>query len=122
MGMANPMPELWSAPFGGDHGVDADHLAARVQQRPAGVAGIDGRVGLDGVFDRRAIRVANRADGADNAAGHGPAQAEWIADGVDLLAHGKFEESASVTGCRLGASICSSARSCTLSVPTTLAA
>ena len=30
-------------------------------------------------------------------------------------------ESASVTGCRFGASICSSARSCVLSVPTTLA-
>ena len=43
---------------GGDHRVDADHLAARVQQRAAGVAGIDGRVGLDGVFDRRAFSVS----------------------------------------------------------------
>ncbi len=30
--------------------------------------------------------VANRADGADDAAGHGAAEAEGIADGVDLLA------------------------------------
>ena len=71
----------------GDHGVDADDLARRVQQRAAGVAGIDGRIGLDGVFNGRAFAVANRPDGADDAARHGAAQAEGIADGVDLLAH-----------------------------------
>ena len=57
-----------------------------VEQRPAGVAGIDGRVGLDGVFNGRAVGVADGADGADDAAGHGAAEAEGIADGIDLLA------------------------------------
>ena len=58
-----------------------------VEQRAAGVAGIDGRIGLNGVFNRRAVCVANRPDGADDAARHGAAQAEGIADGVNLLAH-----------------------------------
>ena len=72
---------------GGDHGVDADDLAARVEQRTAGVAGVDSRVGLDSVFDQRALRASDRADGADDAPRHGAAEAEGIADGVDLLAH-----------------------------------
>ena len=53
---------------GSDHGVDADDFAARVQQRPAGVAGIDGRIGLNRIFDRRAVSAPNRADGTDDAA------------------------------------------------------
>ena len=36
---------------GKDGGVDADHAAGGVEQRPAGVAGIDGRIGLDDVGD-----------------------------------------------------------------------
>ena len=74
----------------GDHRVDADHLAVRVQQRAAGVARIDGRVGLDSILDGRAFRGSNRADGADDAAGHRAVEAEGIADGVDLLAHGQI--------------------------------
>ena len=35
--------------------VDADHLAGAVDQRPAGVAGVDRRVGLDHVADREAV-------------------------------------------------------------------
>ncbi len=86
MGMAKPMPADWSAPLLRDEGGDADDFAARVEQRAAGVAGIDGGVGLDGVFDRGAGRAADGADGADDAAGHGAGEAEGIADGVDLLA------------------------------------
>ena len=38
-----------------DHrGVDADHLAARGDQRPAGIAGVERRVGLDHVLDQPA--------------------------------------------------------------------
>ena len=72
---------------GGDHGVDADDLAARVKQRPTGVAGVDSRIGLDGIFNGRAVSVFNGTDGTDDAAGHGAAEAEGIADGVDLLAY-----------------------------------
>src|SRR5579871_1903921 len=39
--------------IGGDHGVDADDFAARVEKRATGVAGINGGIGLDGVIDRR---------------------------------------------------------------------
>ena len=48
-----------------DRGVDADHLAARVDQRPARVAGIERRVGLDDVVHQaprvRAQRAPERA-------------------------------------------------------------
>ncbi len=48
-GMANPMPGKPPV-FESDHRVDADELAARVDQRAAGIAGIDGCVGLDDVL------------------------------------------------------------------------
>ena len=96
---------------GGDHGVDANDLAMRVEQRPAGVAGIDGGIGLNGVFNRRASAFWIGRMALMMPRGHGAGQAEGIADGVDLLPDGELEESASVTGCRLGALICSSARS-----------
>ncbi len=71
----------------GDHGVDADHLAVRVEQGAAGVAGINGSVGLDGLVDVGSVRLLHLADGADDAAGHGSVEdAEGIADGEHLLA------------------------------------
>jgi hypothetical protein len=76
----------------GDHGVDTNDLATGVEQRAAGVAGIDGRVGLNGILNGCALGAAGRgqgADGADNAARHGAVEAEGIADGVNLLAHRK---------------------------------
>src|SRR5262249_35054459 len=69
---------------GQDHGVDSDLLRTRVQQRAAGIAGIDGRIGLDS-FVNEAARSTDRADGADDAARHGAAQAKWVADGKHLL-------------------------------------
>ena len=44
---------------------------------------------------------AQRADRADNAARHGAAQPEWVADRVHLLPHRSWLESASVTGCKI---------------------
>ncbi len=38
---------LRSAVLRGDHGVDPDHFAANVQQRPSAVSRINGRVGLN---------------------------------------------------------------------------
>ncbi len=73
----------------GDGGVDADHLAADAHERAAGVAGVDGRVGLDEVLDAAlapARQAAQRASlGADDAGGdgEGEALAERIADGQD---------------------------------------
>ena len=45
-----------AATGGGDLRVDADDLAVAVEQRTAGVAGVDRRVGLDDAVDREAVR------------------------------------------------------------------
>ena len=84
--MAKPTPAL-AAAGRGDHGVDADDLAMGVEQRAAGVAGIDGGVGLDGLVNIGAVGLLHLADGADDAARHGSVEdAERIADGEHLLA------------------------------------
>jgi len=72
--------------IGRDHGVDADNFAVRVKQRTAGVAGVDGCIGLNGVFNGCTAFAADGADCGDDAGGHGAAEAEGIADGVDFLA------------------------------------
>ena len=64
-----------------DRGVDADHLAARVQQRPARVARVERRVGLDHVRDQPAGAGAHAAsERADDARGDGVLEAERVAD------------------------------------------
>ena len=58
-GIAKPMPML--PPDGRqDLRVDADQLAARVDQRAAGVALVDRRVGLDEVLEAAVARAASR--------------------------------------------------------------
>ena len=56
--------------------VDADHLAAHVDQRAAGVAGVDRDVGLD---QRQQVAGVARL-GADDAGGDGALEAERRAD------------------------------------------
>ncbi|MCY1234110.1 hypothetical protein D9M72_466820 [compost metagenome] len=71
---------LGATGLGEDRGVDADQVAAGVDQGAAGVAGVDRGVGLDEVFvGVQAQLVA--AGGADNAHGHGLADTEGVADG-----------------------------------------
>src|SRR3954454_14431422 len=61
--------------------VDADHAAVAVQQRAAGVAGVDRRVGLDGVGDRKAVGGVDRApEAGDDAGRDGSLEAERRAD------------------------------------------
>ena len=71
-----------------DGGIDAEETAVDVDEGAAGVAGIDGGVGLDEVFV--ALDLGEDADvaalGADDAAGDGFADAEGIADGEDAVA------------------------------------
>ena len=62
-----------------DGGVDADHLAACVDQRAARVAGVDRGVGLDEVLVIGQPQ-ASAADGADDPHGHGLADPEGVAD------------------------------------------
>ena len=68
-----------------DGGVDADQLALGVDQRAAGVAGVDGRVGLDEVLVA-AARDPAAAERADDARGDGLAEAERVADGEHEVA------------------------------------
>ena len=72
----------------GDLRVDADHLAARVQQRATRVAAVDLRVGLDHVVDRVAVRRRDRPllDGADDACRRRPPEPERVADRDDGIA------------------------------------
>src|SRR5215208_8231561 len=66
-----------------DHGgVDADDPPARIDERAAGIAGVQRRIGLDDVVDQAAIAGAQRAaNGAHHACGHRLLEAERIADG-----------------------------------------
>src|SRR5207247_8391410 len=61
--------------------VDADHPALRVEERPARVALVDGRVGLDHVVDRVRVRRLDHAlEGADDPGRHRPLEPEWVPD------------------------------------------
>src|SRR3954453_15677198 len=61
--------------------VDADDLAAGVDEGAAGVARVDRRVGLDHVVDREAVRRLDLAlERRDDARGHRPVETERIAD------------------------------------------
>ena len=83
-GTAKPIPTLPVAldPGSGlDLRVDADHLAARVQERATGVARVDRRVGLDDVVDREPVRRLDESlECADDARRHRAVEAEGIAD------------------------------------------
>src|SRR4029453_19440035 len=73
--------------------VDADHLAAAVDQRPAGVAGRDGGVGLDQV-DQGTDALLGRAgdlavEAGDDPGGDGVLEPEGAAHGHGQLAHGR---------------------------------
>ena len=72
-----------------DGGVDADQFAAVVDQRAAGVAGVNRRVGLNEVlilFDAQ----AGAALGADDSHGYRLADAERIAHGDGVIADARF--------------------------------
>jgi hypothetical protein len=78
MGVASTGNELGHDPLDGSHGnretdprrgaaraddcgVDADHPSFEVEERPAGVAGIDGGVGLDNLSDEPPVRAFDDA-------------------------------------------------------------
>ena len=52
--------------------VDADHLSLEVNRQPARVSGIDGRIGLDDVKQKRASRLGLRAGRRGAATGRAP--------------------------------------------------
>ena len=67
-----------------DRGVDADDFAIEVEQRAAGIAAVNGGVGLNVIVVRPRIDVAVAR--RDDAGGHRAAEAERIADGDDPFA------------------------------------
>ena len=66
--------------LGQHRGIDADQLAIGVDQRASGIADVDGRVGLDEVFESRHAQLA-AAGGAHDALRDGLRQAHGVADG-----------------------------------------
>src|SRR4030042_1026656 len=68
---------------------DAHYLCRRVYQRPAGVAGVDGSVGLDGAGDHVRVLLDQAVLSADHAPGDGgPAgQVQGVTDGHHFLPH-----------------------------------
>ncbi len=61
-----------------NRGVDADHLAVKVEGRSAGVAAVDRRIDLQEIVVRSLIDVA--PEGGDDPGGHRAAKTERIAD------------------------------------------
>src|SRR6185436_17080978 len=80
---------LVAAGAGEDRGVNADQLAAVVDQRAAGVAGVDGCVGLDEVLVLFNTQAA-AAGGADDAHGYRLADAKRIPYGQNIVADLRF--------------------------------
>ncbi len=62
-----------------DHGIDADQVAFHVDQRTAGVAGVDGCVGLD--VDHGTVGIELPVDRADDAKRDAVLQAKRTAEG-----------------------------------------
>ena len=102
--------------------VDADHLAGGVEQRAAGVAGVDRGVGLDDVVDREAVGrgdlALQRADDADR---ERAVEAERVADRVRRVADLDAARVAERERLEVVAETFRSARSVEASSPTSLA-
>src|ERR1019366_484773 len=68
-------------------GVDPDQLPARIHQRAARVALVDGRVGLQEVLEAAIAQTRGAALGADDARGYGFADAQRIANRQANVTH-----------------------------------
>src|SRR6202049_1775734 len=71
-----------TAGLGDQKGCDAHDFALGIDQRAAGVARVDSRVGLDELARRTAVsgEGVGTVQRADNAARHGKAESQWIAE------------------------------------------
>src|SRR5205085_5894051 len=68
--------------------IDADHVAVRIDQRTAGIAAVNGRVGLNRFFDGGGLAgLHSTADGADYAGGECGLEAERVSYGENFLAY-----------------------------------
>ena len=74
--------------LGADLGVDPDQSALRIEQRPTGVARVDGCVGLDGLRNAEGCQRGDGASyGADGALGQGAFITKRVANGDCPLAY-----------------------------------
>ena len=71
---------------GNDGRIDSHHLAVHIEQRPPGISGIDGGIGLNEIFVilNTDIGAAGRGNDPDR---QGPVEAEGIADGQGPLSN-----------------------------------
>src|SRR5262249_15199760 len=68
--------------------IDSDHFAARIDQRSAGVAAVDGGVSLNRFIDKGRLASLHRSTKrADHTSGQRALKSEWIANSQNLLAH-----------------------------------
>src|SRR5258708_4583536 len=80
-------------------GVDAHDLAPGIDQRAAGVAGVERGVCLDDVVDKPAgLRAQGSSEGADDSGGQSVLKAVGVADGDDQLSHADFMRVAQAHG------------------------
>src|SRR5207245_2401304 len=79
-------------------GRDAHDLAGEVEQRAAGVAGVDGGVGLDRGAQATVVFGDIAAESGDDTRGDGAGQAQRVADGDDAVTGLEGEGTAEVGG------------------------
>ena len=85
-GTAKPMPAEFPDPLMMAV-LTPDETSCRINQRAAGIARIDGRIGLNGAHHFPACSRRKAAvQSADNACGQGPRKSKRIADGENRLA------------------------------------
>ena len=88
---------------GNDGSVNADDFTAEVDEWAAGVAGIDGSVGLEKIFVLVAIIVdAGAAFGADDAGSDGLLKIEWRTDSEHPFSDAKDVRITECGGCQIG--------------------
>jgi hypothetical protein len=86
-----------------DGGVHADQPSRAIEKRPARVAGVDGGVGLDHVFDRSVEHAGDGpAERAHDSGGQGVIEAEGVADGEHLLSDLEVGAAAEGQGAEFG--------------------
>ena len=97
-------------------------FAVPVEQRAAGVAGVDGGVGLDGFVDDHAVGLLHLADGTDDAAREACRRVRTDCRWHRLSGRpAGWSSRRASSGWRSGALIWTTARSCDRSVPTMVA-
>src|SRR5260370_42285492 len=71
----------------GDRGVNANDFAAGIDEWAAGIAAVDGRVGLNRLVNESGLTgLRGAANGADHAGGQSALKSERIADSENFLA------------------------------------